>query len=188
MQNLQLTQFDCHSSDITLDYGINVGVRLLIFELFSSGYVLIKGGTFIKFSIFYLLNIFLLLFFLQLCKKNQIICYFKRGLHLFKGLCLLFLPNVPGATLIQGATFIVFAKCSRATLIQEGTSFPNSRVMMTNIEIKENFRCFDNKHKQLEFFLFDPLNSCQLHSQQEFYKHSSDLGGFGWPSQLHEVG
>ena len=34
------------------------------------------------------------------------ICYFKRGLHLFKGLCLLFLPNVPGATLIKGGTFI----------------------------------------------------------------------------------
>ena len=88
----------------------------------------------------------------------------------------------------QGATFIVFAKCSRATFIQGATSFPDSRVMMTNIEIKESSRCFDNKHKQLEFFLFDPLNSCQLHSQQELYKHSSDLGGFVWPLQLHEVG
>ena len=28
------------------------------------------------------------------------------GLRLFKGLCLLFLPNVPGATIIQGGTFI----------------------------------------------------------------------------------
>ena len=28
------------------------------------------------------------------------------GLRLFKGLCLLFLPNVPGATFIQGGTFI----------------------------------------------------------------------------------
>ena len=42
----------------TLDSGINVGVRLLILGLFSSGYVLIKGGTFINFLIFYLLNIF----------------------------------------------------------------------------------------------------------------------------------
>ena len=33
----------------TLDSGINVGVCLLIFGLFSSGYVLIKGGTFIIF-------------------------------------------------------------------------------------------------------------------------------------------
>ena len=31
---------------------------------------------------------------------------FKRGLRLFKGLCLLFLPNVPGAMFIQGGTFI----------------------------------------------------------------------------------
>ena len=47
----------------TLDSGINVGVCLLIFGLSSSGYVLIKGGTFIKFSIFYLLNIFFYFFF-----------------------------------------------------------------------------------------------------------------------------
>ena len=32
---------------------------------------------------------------------------FKRGLRLFKGLYLLFLPNVPGATFIQGGTFIL---------------------------------------------------------------------------------
>ena len=31
---------------------------------------------------------------------------FKRGLRLFKGLCLLFLPNVPGATFIQGGMLI----------------------------------------------------------------------------------
>ena len=29
-----------------------------------------------------------------------------QGLLLFKGLCLLFLPNVPGAMFIQGGTFI----------------------------------------------------------------------------------
>ena len=44
---------------ITLDSGINVGVRLLIFGIFSSGYVLIKGGTFINYFIFYIFNIFL---------------------------------------------------------------------------------------------------------------------------------
>ena len=37
----------------TLDSGINVGVRLLIFGIFSSGYVLIKGGTFINLFIFF---------------------------------------------------------------------------------------------------------------------------------------
>ena len=31
---------------------------------------------------------------------------FKRGLRLFKGLCLSFLPNVPGAIFILGGTFI----------------------------------------------------------------------------------
>ena len=42
----------------TLDSGINVGVRLLILGLFSSGYVLIKGGMFINFFIFHIFNIF----------------------------------------------------------------------------------------------------------------------------------
>jgi hypothetical protein len=36
----------------TLESGINIGVRLLIFEGFSSGYILIKGGTFIDFLFF----------------------------------------------------------------------------------------------------------------------------------------
>ena len=40
---------------LTLDSGINVGVRLLILGLFSSGYVLIKGGTFINFFISYII-------------------------------------------------------------------------------------------------------------------------------------
>ena len=38
--------------------------------------------------------------------KDSNYMLFKRGLRLFKGLCLLFLPNVPGATFIQGGTFI----------------------------------------------------------------------------------
>ena len=42
----------------TLDSGINVGVRLSILGIFSSGYVLIKGGTFINLFIFHLLNIY----------------------------------------------------------------------------------------------------------------------------------
>ena len=47
----------------TLDSGINVGVRLLIFGLFSSGYVLIKGGTFINFLIFNFFTFFDIFFF-----------------------------------------------------------------------------------------------------------------------------
>ena len=37
---------------ITLESGINVGVCLIIFGLFSSGYVFIKGSIFINFFIF----------------------------------------------------------------------------------------------------------------------------------------
>ena len=44
----------------------------------------------------------MILFFLWLCIKNVILL----GLRLFKGLCLLFLSNVPGATFIQGTTSI----------------------------------------------------------------------------------
>ena len=36
----------------------------------------------------------------------QLICYFKGELRLFNGLRLLFLQKVPGATFIQGGTFI----------------------------------------------------------------------------------
>ena len=39
-------------------------------------------------------------------KLSVISGVFKRGLRLFKGLCLLFLPNVPGTMFIQGGTFI----------------------------------------------------------------------------------
>ena len=41
----------------TLDSGINIGVRLLILGLFSSGYMLIKGGMFVNFFIFIFSNI-----------------------------------------------------------------------------------------------------------------------------------
>ena len=44
--------------------------------------------------------------FLWLCIKESNYLLFKRGLRLLKGLCLLFFPNVPGAMLIQGGTFI----------------------------------------------------------------------------------
>ena len=51
---------------------------------------------------------------------------FKRELRLFKGLCLLFLPNVPGAMFIQ-----------------EGTFIPDSRVhgLMSNL-IKKSWTVF----------------------------------------------
>ena len=64
------------------------------------------GATFIDF--WYSKN-FLRIFnfhFLWLCITESNYQLFKRGLRLFKRLCLLFLPNVPGATFIQGGTFI----------------------------------------------------------------------------------
>ena len=51
----------------TLDSGINVGVRLLIFGIFSSGYVLIKGGMFINFFIFYFISLTAILSGLRNC-------------------------------------------------------------------------------------------------------------------------
>ena len=39
-------------------------------------------------------------------KKIKLSVVLRGGYDLFKGLCLLFLPNVPGATIIQGGTFI----------------------------------------------------------------------------------
>ena len=47
-------------------------------------------------------------------KRVKLSCYFKRGLRLFKGLCLLFLPNVPGAMFIPGATFIPESRVVKA--------------------------------------------------------------------------
>ena len=42
---------------------------------------------------------------LAMYKRVKLSAIFER-LRLFKGLCLLFLPNVPGAMFIQGGTFI----------------------------------------------------------------------------------
>ena len=83
---------------------------------------LLKGATFIDFLF---LKHFLRLFnflFLWLSIKDSNYLLFERGLHLFKGLCLLFLLNVPGATFIQGGTFI-----------------PDSRVTLKVIRTLEQF-------------------------------------------------
>ena len=59
---------------ITLESGINVGLRLLIFELFSRGYVLIKGAVFyLILDILLFIIIFLLLFSFGYVLKIQII-------------------------------------------------------------------------------------------------------------------
>ena len=74
---------------------------------------LLQGATFIY---FWFLKNFLRIFnflFLWLCIKESNYLLFKRGLRLFKGLCLLFLPNVPGAMFIQGGTFILDSRVGK---------------------------------------------------------------------------
>ena len=67
----------------TLDSGINVEVRLLILGLFSSGYVLIKGGTFNNFFIFL---IFLFTFFpLAMYEKIKLSVILRGGYAYSRG-------------------------------------------------------------------------------------------------------
>ena len=90
-------------------------------RLFSSGYVLIKGGTFIIFFLNTLSFGYLL--------KNQNICHFKGGLRLFKGLYILFLPNVPGATFIQGGMFIPDSRVVLLTTFKHCVPLHNAAVV-----------------------------------------------------------
>ena len=89
---------------------INVRVRLLILGLFSSGYVLIKGGMFINFLNFFKIFSFTFFFLLVMCKKIKLSVFLR------------------GAMLIQVATFIVFAKCSRGYVYSGATSILDSIV------------------------------------------------------------
>ena len=75
-------------------------------RFFPEATSLLKRATFIHFWFLKDFLRFFNLLFLWLCIKDSNYLLFKRGLRLFKGLCLLFLPNVPGAMLIQGGTFI----------------------------------------------------------------------------------
>ena len=69
-------------------------------RFFPGATSLLKGATFIEFWFLKnFLRIFNFLFF-WLCIKESNYLLFQRGLRLFKGLCLLFLTNVPGATFI----------------------------------------------------------------------------------------
>ena len=75
-------------------------------RFFPGATSLIKGATFIDFC--FLKNFLRILnfLFLWICIKESNYLIFKRGLRLFKGLCLLFLLNVAGAMFIQGGTVI----------------------------------------------------------------------------------
>ena len=91
-------------------------------RFFPGAISLLKGATFIDFLF---LKIFLRIFnflFLWLCIKESNYLLFKRGLRLFKGLGLLFLPNVPGAMFIQRGTFIPDSRVYLATLFQRSYS------------------------------------------------------------------
>ena len=50
-----------------------------------------------------------------------------RGLRLFKGLCLLFLPNVPVATFIQGGMFITDSRV-------ESQKSENTKIILISVK------------------------------------------------------
>ena len=80
---------------LTLDSGINVGVRLLIFGLFSSGYMLIKWFFFYFFLLFFFVSLGYVL-------KNQFICHFKGGYAYSRGYIYCFCQMFQGLCLFKG--------------------------------------------------------------------------------------
>ena len=86
-------------------------------RFFPGATSLLKGATFIDF--WFLKNFLRILnfLFLWLCIKESNYLLFKRGLRLFKGLCLLFFPNVLGAMFIQGGTFIPDSRVNTAVYL-----------------------------------------------------------------------
>ena len=81
-------------------------------RFFPGATSLLKGATFIDFWFSKNFSRIFNFLFIWLCIKESDYLLFKRGLRLFKGLCLLFLPNVPGAMFIQGGTFIPDSRVS----------------------------------------------------------------------------
>ena len=88
----------------TLDSGRNVGVRLLIFGLFSSGYVLIKGGKFINLFIFFFFRIFFSTFFFPsaVYKKIKISVILREGYAYSRGYVYCFCQIFQGLCLLKG--------------------------------------------------------------------------------------
>ena len=87
----------------TLDSGINVGVRLLIFGLFSRGYVLIKGGTFINFFNFLSFKYFFFTFFPSaMYKKIKLFVILRGGYAYSRGYVYCFCQLFQGLRLFQG--------------------------------------------------------------------------------------
>ena len=78
------------------------------------------------------------------CMKESNYLLFKWGLRLFKGLCLLFLPKVPGAMFIQGGTFI-----------------PDSRVLLA-YKLKSSGLLGHKQHPNLIYWLHQISNLTML--------------------------
>ena len=93
---------------VTPESGINIPLRLLIFVTFFQGLWSFSYSSSI--SIRYKWS------------YAYSFCQILQGLRLFKGVCLFFLPNSPGATFIQGGTFIpdsrVIKKLTNAFLVR----------------------------------------------------------------------
>ena len=85
--------------------------------------------------------------------ENQIICYFKKELRLFKVLCLLFLPNVPGAMFIQGGTFIPDSRVG-------GVGVPNM------IDIGIFFKFHESQQKQNAVYKLRHLYQMDFFAQE----------------------
>ena len=85
-------------------------LRLLILDFFPGPTALLKGPTFIKFTI-------------KNWKNGFFRGFYKKDLKI--------LPNIPFPTVIQGPRFIPFAKVPGPTFISCPTSIPGSRVGIT---------------------------------------------------------
>ena len=72
--------------------------------------------------------------FLWMCIKESNYLLFKRGLRLFKDLCLLFLPNVPGAMFIQGGTFIPDSRVDDLNSILQRVYFVHCTFILHSVE------------------------------------------------------
>ena len=84
---------------------INVRVRLLILGLFSSGYVLIKGGMFINFLNFFKIFSFTFFFLLFMCKKIKLSVILRGGYAYSSGYVYCFCQMFQGLRLFRGYVY-----------------------------------------------------------------------------------
>ena len=94
----------------TLDSGINIGVRLLIYGIFSMGYVLNKEGNPLKKSEIMLFNVVGYIF------SGTMFLIREGNAYFFQDILCLMIWGMP----ILRATLNVFAKCSRSYVYSRG--------------------------------------------------------------------